>query len=482
MSLNLREITRNIEWTLHPGGIVLTNKNLYGCQFLENERFRGSHERDIVDDNTASMLHSAFFFKPEIIRRIFRRDQTRIGESLPSFPTSLRMDLDAGFVCRMNNEMIVRDRNSLFNYSLERMMGNDRNGRDLMLPNVNGDTEGDIEYGYDLCIIFIDQEQTPSEETVIEDSAVESQEDAHSTIENPTTNIIFDGNYNRIDNAINNNMPIQSISDELKNFEMSERSIPNDEENNNVDRDKSLSHINADNVIYEIEPILDSNDNCSDNVNVTTYVNSVEKLNILKDKDEICENNLAFKSNADNATSQLLDNNDSNNNGQLDSFNFSTLSLSDPSSDPLIESDNCHTLRLNDEELQKVTQSSDSEVTLKEQKNKSILDSKITNYDTISQFQDVETLRLETTMQDVKSKTEDRNVYEEADVILPEKVFKMHSDDKLERDDSFYFTYKKDDDLGTPISLEEGSLMEEFLSDSESLGTPSNLYCAHSQV
>jgi len=60
---------------------------------------------------------------------------------------------------------------------------------------------------------------------------------------------------------------------------------------------------------------------------------------------------------------------------------------------------------------------------------------------------------------------ENREVYDEANKFLAEKIFKMHSDDNLQQDDSFYFMYERNNDPGTPVSLEDGSLMEEFLND-----------------
>lgn len=529
MSLNLREITRNIEWTVHPRGIILTNENLHG-QFLVNGRFRESRERDIVDDNTASMLHSAFFFKPEIVTRVFRRAQTRIGESFPSFPTFRREDFNPEFVCRMNNEMIVCNRNSLSDCDLERMMGNDRsNLGDSMLANANRGVGN--EHGHDLCIKFIDREQIPSETAIMENSTtVGSQEDAHSSIESTRTMniLVFDEDHDRVDNATNVNLSLRLITNVLRNFdmEMSEGNIrdvalpieedidvsnvnihnnsqrrefntddisPDEENNNECDRISSHKNADVDDTFHENEQILNSSDNRLDNV--TSYISSLEKLNNSRDKkylsttdihskNEICENKLFLKNTDNNTNSQLSDN---NNNKQFDILdnkleksmlnhvfkNSSKLSFPGPSS--FIESNNCHASRSSDEKLQKLTQLSDSATTLNDQKKELVSNLKDTNYNTIPQFQNVKTLKLESRIQDdARSKNENKDVYEESNEFLAEKFFKMHSDDQLQQDDSFYFTYERNDDSGTPVSLEEGSLMEEFLNDPIPPGTSLN--------
>jgi len=513
MSLNLREITRNIEWTIHPRGIILTNKNLHS-QFLENGRFRESQQRDIVDDNTASMLHSAFFFKPEIITRVFQRahNQTRIDEFFSSISTFRRENFNTEFVCRVNNEIDVRNRDS-FDCDFERMMGNDRNLGDSVLSNANDNHGIRGEHGLDLFIIFIDREEIPSEsQTAIEDSTtVGSQEDARSNIESTqmTNILIFDDNHNRVDNAINDNLPIRLVADVLRNFdiEMSEGSIRDvalpiedvsnvnihnnlqsqefnadnvnlDEENNN-ECDRTSLHKNADidDTIHEVEQTLNSSDNCLDNVNVTSYVNSLEQLDNLRNKKYLstAENNLSPKNTDNNTMSQLSDNN--NNNKQFDMLdnkteknmfdrvfkNSSKLSFPGPSS--LNKSDNYQALRSCDEEFQKLTQLSDSAATLNNQRKESLLNLKVTNYDTISQCQSVETLKLKTVIQEASARSQNENKDEEENKFLAEKIFKMHSDDKLQQDDSFYLTYERNDDPGTPVSLEDGSLMEEFLND-----------------
>ncbi|KYN07655.1 hypothetical protein ALC62_01370 [Cyphomyrmex costatus] len=524
MSLNLWEITRNIEWTVHPRGIILTNKNLQG-QFLENGRFRENQQRDIVDDNTASMLHSAFFFKPEIITRVFRRDhtQTRIDQFFSRFPTFLRQDFNTEFVCQMNNEVIVRHWNSPFDYDLERMMGNDRNDlREQFNTNDNRNTTS--EHDHDLCIIVIGQEQVSNEsQTAIEDSTtVETQENTRSSIESTqmTNILVFNENHNRVDNATNDNLPVQLITDVLRNFniEISEGNIYDDalpieecedvsnvnvyndpqsrefnmddinldEENNECDGISSHKNEDIDDTIHKIEQPFNLSDNFLNNVNVASCVNSLERLDNSRDEkylstidihseSETCENNLSLKS-TDNNISQLSNN---NNNKQFDTLdnkstqkstfnhfkNSSKLPFSGPSS--FITSNNCHEMKSSDEKLQKLTQLSNSTITLNDQRKESESNLKDTNY-TISQLHDiipqrrsVEILNLESTIQD-DIRNQKKNTDEEVNEYLVEKIFQMHSDDKLQQDDSFY---NRNDDPGTPVSFDDNSLMEEFLND-----------------
>ncbi|XP_018402704.1 PREDICTED: uncharacterized protein LOC108779734 [Cyphomyrmex costatus] len=341
MSLNLWEITRNIEWTVHPRGIILTNKNLQG-QFLENGRFRENQQRDIVDDNTASMLHSAFFFKPEIITRVFRRDhtQTRIDQFFSRFPTFLRQDFNTEFVCQMNNEVIVRHWNSPFDYDLERMMGNDRNDlREQFNTNDNRNTTS--EHDHDLCIIVIGQEQVSNEsQTAIEDSTtVETQENTRSSIESTqmTNILVFNENHNRVDNATNDNLPVQLITDVLRNFNI---------------------EISEGNIYDDALPI----EECEDVSNVNVY-----------------------------------------NDPQSREFNMDDINLDE-------ENNECDGISSH--------------------KNEDI-------DDTIHKIEQPFNL---------------------SDNFLNN----MHSDDKLQQDDSFY---NRNDDPGTPVSFDDNSLMEEFLND-----------------
>jgi len=526
MPLNLWEITRNIEWTVHPRGIILINKNLQS-QFLKNERFCESQQRDIVDDNTASMLHSAFFFKPEIITRVFRaHNQTRIDEFFSRFPMFLRQDFDMEFVCQMNNEVAMRHWNSPFDFALERMMGNDRNNLEEQF-NVNDNSNITSEHDHNLCIIVIDEEQVSNESQTIqaiEDSmTVEIQENMRSSIESiQITNILVFNENNHMDNATNDNLPVQLITDALRNFNIeTEGSIHdvalpieecenvsnvnecnnsqprefkvddinfNEENNNECDRISSHKNADIDDTIHKIEQLLDLNDNCLDNVNVTSYANSLEKLNNSRDEkylstidihseSEMYENNLFLKNTGNNTTSQLSDNN--NNNKQFDTLDNETekstfhickhfSKLSSSNSSLLIKSDNYHAVGSSDEKLQKLIQLSDSATTLNDQKKESESNLKDTNYtipllyDKIPQRRSVEILKLETTIPD-GTRNQNKNRDEEANEFLAEKIFKMHSDDELQQDDSFY---DRNDDPGTPVSFDDDSLMEEFLNGS----------------
>ncbi|XP_036141581.1 uncharacterized protein LOC105840995 isoform X2 [Monomorium pharaonis] len=501
--LNLREITRNIERVAHPRGVILANKNLHG-QFPGDGRLREGQQRDIVDDNTVGAMHSAFFFKPEIVTRVFWRAHNPTGTTegfFPSFPILRQEDLDAEFVCRMDNEMITHNRDELFEQKVE----NDQDDLgDSTLPVAN-DNRG--EQGHNLCVIFVDREQVPSESQVATESsaAIGLQGDTRLNIENSRriNVLIFDENHNRVDNAIDDNLPVRLIAD-VGNYdvELSERSIRDvalpiedagnvnvhnsppfqefnavnqtdtvklDRENNNESEIiSSRRNANADGTIHGTEQVklitLNSSDNCAANVNDMSYVGSLEKLNNsrgekylsaidIHSENEIYEINLSHESIDNDITTQLSD---SNNNKQFDTLNNkaeksmsnhvlrNSLKSSLPGPSSFIEDNNCHELKSCNEQLQKLTQLSNSVATLNDQREASVSN-------------------LETTLQDdARSKID---AYKKANEFLAEKIFKMHSDDKLQRDDSFCFMYDRSDDSGTPVSLEDGSLMEEFPND-----------------
>ncbi|XP_072753581.1 uncharacterized protein [Anoplolepis gracilipes] len=532
MSLNLREITRNIEWTIHPRGIILTNKNLqstYHQFFFENGRFRENQQRDIVDDNIASTLHSAFFFKSEIVTRVFRRVQTRIGESLPSFPSFWREDFNMEFVCRVTNETVVQwDRDSTgssFDFDVERITAsaNENNLRNLSFPDVNGNRVAG-EDNRELCIIFIDQEQASheSETAIIEDSrmVVGSQENASSVENIETTNILLVcilrdfgsivevseesvrdvtssvetdqiEEYGDISNVVVNNANFQFSS----NFSANETS--SEEENNN----------RRENTVSLRQQILHSNDTCSlsDDVDVTSSVNLLQHDNPdnLSDKKytaidassekKIHDINLSLKD-VDNNAPQLS--NSSNNNKFDTLINKSEKSIFNPEnalqlsfSDSLsfIKEYNFNQSRSGNEELQKLTQLSDSEITLENQKRELVKNLETTNYDTISQSETVETSNLLKTMarDDSRNEDEGKDVYEKANIFLTHQFSRMNKDERLQ-DDSFYSIYERNNDsMETLVSLGDGSLMEEFpystISPVPAPETSSTKNSAHSQ-
>lgn len=500
-SLNLREITRNIEWTVHPRGIVLINKNLHR-QFLENGRFHESQQRDIVDDNVVSTLHSAFFFKPEIVTRVFRRAQARIGESLPSFPTFCQEDLNAEFVCRINNETIMQgDRDSSsFNLDLERITDRTNLGNSSF-PDANGNrVAGEENRG--LCMIFIDQEQASheSQTAIIEDlTAVRShEENARSSLENiEATNILLvcllrDFGIEVSEESVHdvteqNTEEYGDISNVVANFQSSNET--NLEENDN----------NRDDAISPHQQILIPNDSCPDDV--TSSVNLLQRDNPcnLSDKSAVdvssekrtYKNNLALKDADNNADSQLSI---SGNNNQVDMlvnksektvFNRAPENTSQsPSGSPLfIKEDNSNQSMqrsIDEEELQRLTQLSDSEATLKNQRTESIMSLETTNRDMISQYENVEALNsLETVIQDdVRNEDANRNTCEEANVSSTRRSSGMNQNERLQQDDSFYSMYERNHDgTETPISLGDGSLMEEFSNSA----VPSNASAKNSQ-
>lgn len=487
-SLNLREITRNIEWTVHPRGIVLTNKNLHR-QFSENGR-RESQQRDIVDDNVASTLHSAFFFKPEIVTRVFRRAQTRIGESLPSFPTFWHEDINMEFVCQVNNEMAMQGNrdSSSFDLDLERIAGRTNFGNPSF-PDANGNRVAEEE-NRDLCIIFIDQEQASheSETTIIEDSAVRPQEqNARSSVETTeATNILLVcilrdfglevSEENIHDVTEQNTEEYGDISNVIANFQSSNETSPEEEGDNN--RGSTIS---------SHQQILIPNDSCLDD-DVASPVNLLQRDNPYNLPDErhtsaldissekrTHENNSSLKDVNNNTESQASN----SNNNQFDTlvnkskksvFNQTpenALQLSSSGSPSFIKEDNFNQSMLrsiDEEELQRLTQLSASEATLKNQGTESIMNLKTTNRDMISQFKAVETLdSLEMIQNDVKNEDENRDIYGKANIFSTHRFSGTNQNERLQQNDSFYSMYERNHDgTKTPISFGDGSLMEEF--------------------
>ncbi|XP_019887399.1 uncharacterized protein LOC105279985 [Ooceraea biroi] len=492
MSLNLREITRNIEWTLHPTsqGIILTNKNLHS-DFLENGRFRDIQQRDIVDDDTANALHGAFFYKSEITR-IFRAVQLRISEpSFPSLSMSRREDFDTEFVCRVHNEMAMLYQDSLANFNLERLIASRNDFGSTLLPDSTNDNRvSNRENNRDLCMLFIDRQQVGSEsDTVItENSATESWEDARSSTADVHTT-----------RATNDDLPLQLIVNVLRNFgaEVSEgsihvaSSIEHLEEHGNVSNRSSDESFEANKYgMFDDKRALNMSNNCSDDEDVS----SINSSDIPKSQDEkylstidinvekkIYERDTSLENS--NITLQLpnYNNNDYFEFGTLTNIteksscslqNSSQLSLPGPS---LSESANYCASRSNDEELQKLIELPGNEVTLEnEEETKLILNR--ANGNTISQFQSAETLQLKIIEQgNEESHDETNDVYEIATDFTTDQLSKINSNENLvQQNDSFDSTYERNNGSETPVSLEDGSLLEEFSNDTVSPRTVSN--------
>jgi len=512
VSLNLREITRNIEWTPHETptsrGIVLTNKNLQ-CQFSEEDEFCESQQRDIVDDNIASALHEALFCRPEIAR-LFHVAQ-RIGEFFfPNVSAFWQDSFSNDFVCQVGNEgnEAARYQNSLVDFNLEHL----RTARNLggVSDNIN-DNRVSRQHNRDLCMIFIDREQVEnkSDTAIIEDSTTESWEDARSNIADVRTT-----------SATNDNLSLQFIINVLKNFgtEVSERDtdvalsveehgleehedvnnrilnkdlgtstigdVYLNEENNNVDEVLVNQSADIDDMLDNpFKPTLDMNDNSNDE-DVASSVNSLDtshKLQIEKYLstidirfEEKIHRNTALKSVDSNMT--LPDNFGSNNDelefGALINTNERNYFLRNPSDSSLFEAFDYYAAKPNDEEFQKLTLSLADEVPLGNQ-GKSKLNHAIGN--AISHFQNVEILRLETIEQDNEESNDEANdVYEMAIGFTTEQSSKTYSGEIIRQDDSYDTTYEGDSNSEMPISLQEGSLMEEFSNDAISLKTTSH--------
>jgi len=512
VSLNLREITRNIEWTPHETptsrGIVLTNKNLQ-CQFSEDEEFCESQQRDIVDDSIASALHEALFCRPEIAR-LFHAAQRRIGESFfPNLSAFWRDSFSNDFVCQVGNETTARYQNSLLDFNLEHL----RPARNLgdVSDNIN-DNRVSRQNNRDLCMILIDREKVENESdtAIAEDSTMESWEDARSSIADV-----------RATSATNDNLSLQFIINVLRNFgtEVSERNtgplsveehdlekhedvnngilnegintisdIYLNEKNSNVDEALVNQSVDIDDMLGDsFKRALDTNDN-SDDEDVASSVNSyishksqveeyLSTIDIHFEKK--IRGNTAFESVESNIT--LPDNSDDNN----DELEFGALIntserrnyfLQNPSDSSLFKTFDYYAAKSNDEEFQNLTLSLADEVPLgNQEKSKLKLNRVIGN--AISQFQNVEILRLKTSKDEQdneESNDEANDVYEMAIGFTTEQSSKTYPGEIIRQDDSYDTTYEGDSNSEMPVSLQEGSLMEEFSSDAISLKTTSH--------
>lgn len=521
-SLSLREITRNIEWAPHPRGITLINKSLQG-ELSEDERLREIQQRDIVNSNTVSLLHNAFFFKPEIIMRIFRRPRTGLEESRSSFQTQRPGNSNAEFICRVNNEMHVQDRDSLLRFDFERITNRSNLSHPLLL-DVNSNHIAEEGNGHDLFAIFIDQQESPGEsETAIIEDSTESQRDERLNVENvPATNVlVLDANCRQRDNATNDNLSVQLIINLLRNFgiEMSEENMRdvsteqieepgnmsnvirindfpshssnmNDisyDEGNNTCHTVSLSQSSYSN--DENKQILYSSNNDSENPDIVSTVNSLEHDNYydLQDdkylsavninfQDKTSEHNLSFI-NVDNDLTSRSSNFDNNNNNDNDDYQLVKLNnkteentfisensteTSSPNTLSFIKSYDCQTsiLKSSNQELQKLTQISDEQITSEDEGRKSIPNLGIKSNDTILQSRNVGNLRLtttHTTQSSVKSDGVGRDIYERPNKFSIDHFPKIFPSDESDVNS----LYEKGNNSSEP-TVNEGSLMEDF--------------------
>lgn len=470
--LNLREITKNIEWTIHPRGITLINKNLYS-QFLENGRFHESRQRDIVDDNIANTLHNAFNFKPEIMRRIFRRAQTRIGEVFPNIPTFLREDFNTEFVCCVNNEMIVRDRFSFFDIDFEWVIGNQNN-----LENLHNSENRVVEEAenQNLCTQSVDPEEIPESETGTANltEITGSQEDARSSTGNiETTSILtFDENHEQVDNGTSDHFPVQSIIEELKSFctDVSEKSICSASSIGRLEEQGNTSSAIEDNG-FRTEKFIKNNTSSDEENNNERYRILERSADIEKTIDSQSEE--IFD---DSASSSISHNNhhfntliSKRNEIKINCITSISPKSSSSSSLSFVESENYDRSLLNssEERLQKLTQLSNSETTSEMRRSKSILNSEIKDDDAILELQDAEILMSKAMQNSARSEDEDREtIHEKANEFPTHRFFGMNSAVKLQQDDSLYSTYERyDSGSNTPVSVGDGSLMEEFSND-----------------
>ncbi|XP_014482315.1 PREDICTED: uncharacterized protein LOC106748375 [Dinoponera quadriceps] len=532
--LNLWEVTRNIKWSPHPQGIILTNKGLLD-EPSENKRFRES-QRDIVDNDTVSVLHNAFFFKPEITIRIFRHAQTRLEGSSPNFER--REDFSVNFICRVNNEIYVQDRDSLPD---SQWITEGRNNLShSFLLNVNSNHIAEEENGHDLCIIFIGREEVSESETSIAGDLAEPRGNMHLSVEDvQATNIlVFDANC-QTDRAINDNLPVQFIISVLRNFgiEVSQESIRdvlagqieeyggasdvaviNDfpshvfhtagvnsvgRNNYTYDQISSSQGYNNDMIEEKNPEILCLNNNGSDNLSATSSVKSLKYDNYydLQDekylsaidinvKDKVSENNLSFV-NVDNdvtSRSSNFDNNDDddrqlgylNDEKEENEFNLTLENSTEISPTKTLSLVNSYSqtsiLKSIGEELQKLTQLSNEnfQATSENVKRKPISNSDIKSNDNILQSRNIEILKLTSTTQNgIRNKNECRPIYGRTKDFLTDQFLGIYSSDESDINSLL-------ERNSSEPTVNGGSLMEEFSNDTIPPRTSSNIFADNS--
>lgn len=511
VSLNLHEITRSIEWTLHPRGIVLTNKNLHG-ELSHGGRGRESRQRDIVDDNVAGTLHSAFYFKPAIVATILRRAQaTRIadGESLAQLSTYRREPDPDAFVCRVSNDRTsARDTRGWSLIDLER--GIAAPGAPLFADiSATYDEDRAIageEDGRYLRIIFGEQEETASESrsAILEDDASSSFEDVD------TSGVLTLDGDGQDDAANDDELSVRFIIDVLRNFSVvvsttSARDVLierideyGDLSNAMTNNEFSINVFDASDVNMD-EGSNNTSNNCSDNVDVPSSVDSTRPGNLCDSHDEkyldATDTNLEDKevhkckfsreiADDDAMTSRSSSFGNNTANRQLNNkigksiFNRALESpskISFPGPSSFVESS---MLRSSDEKLEKLTQFSDSQIISENGRKKSVSNLRIENSGNISRFSNAEISGMEDAAQDsARSDYEDEDIYGGTNEFSADRLFRMNSGFEMsQRHDSFDSTYERHGGgAETPISLQEGSLMEEFSDDIASPRTSSDV-------
>ncbi|KAI4502101.1 hypothetical protein M0802_002783 [Mischocyttarus mexicanus] len=137
MSLNVMDISKNVQQSLHPRGILLGKQNIQQEINIESFGHCVDQQRDIVDDVTASLIHSAFSYKPEIIIRTFPRDYRSINdERTISFVNNFNNIycesplIDNESIIHANNEIDIYAENTLTLTNDQEIEDNDDDNND----------------------------------------------------------------------------------------------------------------------------------------------------------------------------------------------------------------------------------------------------------------------------------------------------------------------------------------------------------------
>ncbi|KAG7211980.1 hypothetical protein KM043_011178 [Ampulex compressa] len=178
--LNLREITRNIDWAYHPQGITLINKNLQ-ASVPSNENSREIEQRDIVSGETISLLHEALFCRPEVTIRTFHNGQAtivdpdfgfqRTNTTVDEILNTVRLGANTNdFVCQPDVEVDIfaGDTPRIANFQSGGSGRNDLDQSALLLAMNNVDDR--TENSCNLCIVIVGELSTDSEAIVDQDS------------------------------------------------------------------------------------------------------------------------------------------------------------------------------------------------------------------------------------------------------------------------------------------------------------------------
>ncbi|KAI4490081.1 hypothetical protein M0804_004263 [Polistes exclamans] len=168
MFLHVMDIARDVQSSLRPHGILLGNKSVQEIN-IASSRLCVDQQRDIVDDITASLVHAAFSYKPEIIIRTFPHDFQSINDErsisfLNNFYNTYRMPLaDNESILYANNEMDIYAENTL-TLTNDQEMEDDANDLDNILKSSRDSTDTDRIFNF--YILVREDEDLPLDLTI----------------------------------------------------------------------------------------------------------------------------------------------------------------------------------------------------------------------------------------------------------------------------------------------------------------------------